>query len=148
MSEWQICQRVRISMVKEEGIKYEAVRMPNDAVDISRRVIGDSDRELVVVLCLDAKNQINAVNIAGMGSLNNAVVHPREIYKPAILSNASGIIFVHNHPSGDVKPSEDDRKTTERIKKAGDILGIPLVDSIVIGDDGAYYSFKSEGELL
>ena len=147
MSEWKICQRVRISMVKEKKMKYEAVSMPTDAVDISKRVIGDSDRELVVVLCLDAKNQINAVNIAGMGSLNNAVVHPREIFKPAILSNASGIIFVHNHPSGDVKPSEDDRKTTERIKKAGDILGIPLVDSIVIGDNGAFYSFKNEGTL-
>lgn len=147
MSEWKTCQKVKISMVKEEDMKYEKVKFPSDAVDIARRVIGDADREFVVVMCLSSANDINAVNIAGIGSLSSAIVHPREIFKPAILSNAAHIIFVHNHPGGNAVPSDEDRKATERIKKAGELLDIPLVDSIILGDDGAYYSFNDEGEL-
>ena len=142
-----ICQKVRIAMVKEESIEYDRVKFPYDAVEISRKVIGDADRELILVLCLDGKNQINAVNVAGMGSLNGATVHPREIFKPAILANSNSIIFVHNHPSGDVEPSEEDRRTTDRLKDAGEILGIPLIDSLIIGDPGKFYSFNGEGEL-
>ena len=148
MSDWKICQRVKISMVKEGDMKYDAVKFPNDAVNIARRVIGNADREMIVVLCLSQSNDINAVNIAGVGSLSSAVVHPREIFKPAILSNAAHIIFVHNHPGGRVVPSEDDKKATNVIKKAGEVLDIPLVDSIIIGDDDAYYSFRNEGELM
>jgi DNA repair proteins len=134
-------------MVKEEGIKYEKVSMPKDAAEISRNVIGDTDRELILVLCLDAKSQINAVNVAGIGSLNSAVVHPREIFKPAILGNADKIIFVHNHPTGDTTPGEEDRKATAMLKKAGEVLNIPLIDSLIIGDNGTYYSFANEKEL-
>ena len=143
----KVCQKVRIAMVKEEGITYESVKFPHDAVEISRKVIGDADRELVLVLCLDGKNQINAVNVAGMGSLSGATVHPREVFKPAILANSNAIIFVHNHPSGNVTPSEEDRRTTDRLKDAGEVLGIPLIDSLIIGDGEAFYSFQGEGAL-
>ena len=147
MTEWTTCQKVRVAMVKEADIKYKKASTPKDAVEISRKVIGDADRELILVICLDAKNQINAINVAGMGSVSCAVVHPREIFKPVILSNAERIIFVHNHPTGDTTPGKDDRETTEMLKKAGKVLDIPLIDSLIIGDDGAYYSFANAGEL-
>jgi len=147
MTEWITCQKVRVAMVKEAEIKYEKAGTPKDAAEISRKVIGDADRELILVLCLDAKNQINAVNVAGMGSASCAVVHPREVFKPAILNNSEKIIFVHNHPTGDTTPGKEDRETTDMLKKAGEVLRIPLVDSIIIGDDGTFYSFNDEGEL-
>jgi len=147
MTEWTTCQKVRVTMVKEEGIKYEKVSMPKDAAEISKNVIGNTDRELILVLCLDAKSQINAVNVVGMGSLTCAVVHPREVFKPAILSNSEKIILVHNHPTGDTTPGKDDRETTGKLKKAGEVLGIPLIDSLIIGDNGTYYSFANAREL-
>ena len=80
------------------------------------------------------------------GPLTSAVVHPREIYAPAIVNHAARIIVAHNHPSGDPYPSTEDRKLTEALREAGEVIGIPLLDHVVIGD-GNYYSFKEHAEL-
>ena len=102
------------------------------------------DREIFWSLYLDARNQISGVEEVALGILNAALVHPREIYKGAILSNASGLIMVHNHPSGNVEPSREDLEVTERLRKAGDLLGIKLLDHIIIGYQG-YRSLKESG---
>ncbi len=81
-----------------------------------------------------------------VGSLDSAVVHPREVFKPAILSNAAALIFGHNHPSGDPAPSSEDRAMTARLVECGKLLGIQVLDHIIVGD-GRHYSFADDGAL-
>ena len=92
---------------------------------------------------IDTKNQPTSINICSRGSLNSCIVHPREVFKPAILSNASSIILGHNHPSGVTTPSQEDINLTKRLQEAGTILGIEVIDHIIIGDEG-YCSFKEK----
>ena len=102
------------------------------------------DREQFLVCCLDAKHAIIGVNIVSIGSLTLSIVHPREVFKPAILLNSCGIIAAHNHPSGDPTPSAEDRTLTARLRQAGELIGIALLDHIVLGDD-RIYSFADQG---
>ena len=106
----------------------------------------ESDKERFYSLLLDAKNKVIAVDFVSQGTLDSAAVHPREVYKPAIISSASSVIFVHAHPSGDPKPSESDREITKTLKNAGEIMGIRVLDHIIIGA-GAYDSFADTGKL-
>lgn len=105
------------------------------------------DREEVVCLCLDTKGKITAINSVSVGTLNQSFIHPREIFKGAILSNCASIIIAHNHPSGDPSPSPEDRIMTDKIKNAGQLMGIPLLDSLILGEDQQYYSFADHHEL-
>jgi DNA repair protein RadC len=101
-----------------------------------------------VVLLLSPKNNVIGVNTVSVGSLTASVVHPRECFKPAILSNAAAIILAHNHPSGQPRPSQEDRVLTVRLVAAGKLLGISVLDHVIIGDGtSAYFSFADEGLL-
>ena len=142
-------QIVSIKMVKEKNLEYGDIQIssPKDCANIFKKFIEDYDREALVVLTLDTKNKINSITVASLGSLNSSIVHPREIFKTAILSNASSIIIGHNHPSGDCTPSKEDIKITKRLRECGDILGIELIDHIIIGDNNKYLSFKEKGLL-
>jgi len=82
-----------------------------------------------------------------IGSLDASIVHPREVYKVAILANSSSIIVCHNHPSGDPTPSREDINVTKMLKEAGELLGIPVLDHIIVGSEGAYYSLKERGDM-
>lgn len=137
---------VSIKMVKESSILYDIrrIKAPKDAVELGKRFLEESDREQLLVCCLDAKNQPTALNVVSVGNLNSSLVHPREVFKPAILSNSASIILFHNHPSGDPAPSKEDTNITERLKECGDILGIKLIDHIIIGDN-SYCSLKEKG---
>ena len=106
----------------------------------------DVAQERFILLCLNVKNKLVNYSIISQGSLSSSIVHPREVLKPAILSNAASVIFVHNHPSGDSDPSMDDIEITGRLKKAFDICGISVLDHIIIGNN-EYYSFKNKGLL-
>ncbi len=103
-------------------------------------------RERFVVLLLDSKNQLLKCQQVSEGSLNSAVVHPREVFAPAMLHSAACVLAAHNHPSGDPAPSLEDRKLTEALKASGAVMGIPLLDHIIIGD-GRYFSFRENGYL-
>jgi DNA repair protein RadC len=105
-----------------------------------------ADREEFVALLLDGKNRLLGFNVVSVGSLTASLVHPREVYKPAILANAAALIVIHNHPSGDPTPSAEDVAITTRLRQAGELLGIGLLDHVVIGD-GRYVSFADEGLL-
>lgn len=141
------CNQVRIEMVKEKTVKYkEQISTAERAAGILKTVIGNTDRETAVVLCLDAKNKINAVNIVSVGIVDATLTHPREVFKAAILSNSTGIIFAHNHPSGDTTPSIQDKEITKQLIAAGKILGINLLDSIILGD--GFYSLRDEKSEL
>jgi len=100
-----------------------------------------------VVLLLSQKNRVIGIHTVSIGSLTASVVQPRETFKAAILANAAAIICGHNHPSGDCQPSKEDRAITQRLKEAGALLGIHLLDHVIVGGDGKYFSFADENML-
>jgi DNA repair protein RadC len=122
------------------------LRTSQDAADLFRRYLGPVDREHFIVALLDRKNRVIGINTVAIGSLTASVVHPREVMKPAILSNAAAIILCHNHPSGDPQPSQEDRVLTQRLVEAGKLLGISVLDHLIIGDGTqAYVSCAEQG---
>lgn len=135
---------VSLKLIKENSVLYEIriIRSPYDAYKLIKNFLIDSDREKFVVACLDTKNQPVNISVVSIGSVNSAIVHPREVFKVAMLSNASKIICFHNHPSGNPKCSKEDENITNRLKECGEILGIELVDHIIVGDNDTYFSFK------
>ena len=98
------------------------------------------------VMLLSTKNRVNAIQEVSVGTLNSSVVHPREIFKAAILSNAASLILVHNHPSGDPTPSPEDVDLTKKLVDAGKLLNIPVLDHVVMGDR-RYASLKERGMI-
>jgi len=120
------------------------IRDSTRAATILRPLFHGLDREQFLVACLDAKHAIIGVNVVSIGSLTLSIVHPREVFKPAILLNAHALIAAHNHPSGDPTPSTEDRVLTARLRQAGELIGIALLDHIILGDD-RIYSFADFG---
>ena len=107
----------------------------------------ETDREGFWVILLDGRNRVVGINLIALGSLTSALIHPRETYKGAILANAAALILLHNHPSGDPTPSAEDVSLTRRLSEVGELLGIRVLDSIVIGENGAFRSLAEEGYL-
>ncbi len=140
---------VSLRMAKEGSFLYEVRRIssPTEAAGLGRKFLEEADREQVIVCCLDTKNQPVSMNIVSIGTINSSLVHPREVFKTAILSNAASIILFHNHPSGDPEPSVEDTTITKRIKEAGTLMGIELLDHVIIGSEGRFYSMKEQGVL-
>lgn len=141
---------VSIKLVKETSFLYaqRKISSPSDAADIVKNFLEDSDREKFLVVCLNTKNEPTCFNIVSIGTLNSSLVHPREVFKTAILSNSNSIILVHNHPSGgDPDPSREDGEVTQRLLEAGKILGIEVIDHIIIGSNSRFMSFKEKGLL-
>ena len=118
------------------------INSPGDVNKIIQSYLNGVDREHFVIVLLNRKNGIIGINTVSVGDLSSSIVHPREVFKPAIVAGAASIILAHNHPSGDPKPSLVDVRVTKRIKEAGDILGIEVLDHIIIGD-GCYESLKA-----
>ena len=139
---------ISLKMVKEKSLLYSNrnVRSPQDGAELFREFLGEVDREHFLVMCLNTKNEPTHLNICHIGSLNASIVHPREVLKPAILSNAASIMVCHNHPSGECTPSPEDIAVTERLKEAGVIIGIELLDHIILGG-GGFVSLKEKGYL-
>lgn len=137
---------VGVRLVRESTIfEDKRVTGPREAAELVKEYMQDLDREQTAVLNLNAKGGIINVSIISQGSLTESIITPRELFKSCILSNAAGFIFFHNHPSGDVTPSSDDFKTTERLRDAGKLLGIKMMDHIIVGAlNGSYYSFADE----
>jgi len=137
---------VRVALVRERIVvsALRVIRSPEDAATVLREVIGDYDRETFTELLLDAKNRVVAIHIASIGSLDSAPVHPREIFKAAILANARVVILGHNHPSGDPEPSQHDVHVTRQLTEAGRLLGVPVLDHIIVGD-GVHVSLRARG---
>lgn len=140
---------VSLKLVKESSVLYETRKISNpyDAYRLAKNFLADSDGEKFVVICLDTKNQPVSIEIVSIGTINSAMVHPREVFKVAILSNASKIICFHNHPSGSTDFSKEYEVITNRLQKCGEILGIELVDHIVVGYDDKYFSFKENFKI-
>ena len=120
------------------------VRSPRDVSGLVMEDMRYLDREQFRIVLLDAKNHVLGVRIVSVGSLSSSIVHPREIFKEAIARSAAAIILVHNHPSGDPTPSQEDLEVTRRLVEAGRLLGIEVLDHVVVGDN-RYVSFKEKG---
>jgi DNA repair protein RadC len=104
----------------------------------------DRERERFVALCLNTRNELISEVIVSVGSLSASIVHPREVFKPAMACSAASLVIAHNHPSGDPSPSREDREVTRVLAEAGQLLDIPLHDHVIVGAD-SYFSFKDSG---
>ena len=138
---------VSVKLVRDSSVMYpqRTINNPSDVAHLIRPFLENEDREVFLVVCVDTKHQPTAINVVSIGTINSTFSHPREIFKAAILSNTSGIILAHNHPSGLPHPSRDDEAITKRIVEAGRIIGIDVLDHIIIGANNSYTSFKERG---
>lgn len=138
---------IRTIIVKERSILYGArkINTPALAAGLARELFINADREMLVVASLDSKCNPLSLEIAAVGNVNSCLVSPREIFKSAIISNAAHIMIFHNHLSGDCTPSIEDISVTKRLIEVGTLLGIPLLDHIIIGDNTSYLSIREGG---
>src|SRR5215467_11457224 len=139
----------RVTLVREGKMPtYESrIRSSASAYTVLQEYLDGVDREHFVVMLLDQKNSAIGLHTVSIGSLTASIVAPREVFKVAILANCANILIAHNHPSGDCQPSKEDRAITQRLKEAGALLGINVLDHLVIGAEGRYFSFADEGLL-
>jgi DNA repair protein RadC len=119
---------------------------PSEVVGFFYAELADSKVEKFITVFLNTKNEVINWEVISIGSLNASIVHPREVFNRAIKRNAASLIAVHNHPSGHIDPSKEDVNITKRLFEAGQLIGIPLIDHIIIGKE-KYYSFKEENQL-
>ena len=141
--------RYRVMLVKESEetfTSYPRFQNSRDLFESFREEFTVLDREFFFMITLDSKNRTIGYHTISMGSLSSSVVHPREVFKPAILENSAAVIFLHNHPSGDPAPSREDRECTNRLTAAAKILGIRVLDHIILGES-EYFSFADAGIL-
>lgn len=139
---------VSVRLVEDPPLySKEKITSPEDVLKVLGKELRQYDRELLCVLNLGAKGSVINMNIVSMGTLTSSLVHPREVFKSAVLSNAAQIILVHNHPSGDCEPSEEDKDITQWLVKCGKLLDIPVKDHVIVSRD-AFYSFKKTGLML
>ena len=127
---------------KYRGKLPREIRGPDDVVALVGRALKREQREHFVVILLNARHEAMAVETVSIGSLNASIVHPREVFKPALLASAASVILVHSHPSGDPEPSEEDLSITKRLVEVGELLGIGVLDHVIVASRGIV-SFRS-----
>jgi DNA repair protein RadC len=133
----------RIGQVRNPG--RPVISSPADVERLLRGRIANLDRENFVVVLLNTKNEVIETSTVSVGTLGASLVHPREVFKPAVRASAASVILAHNHPSGKVEPSREDREITRRLGEAAGILGIEVLDHVIVGD--GYFSMKEHGML-
>lgn len=142
----------KVIQVKEASFNYptldKRIRTPQDVYRILRDVLKlhEEASEKFGIVNLNTKNAVTGIHIISQGTLDATLVHPREVYKAAMLNNASSIILFHNHPSQEVVASNEDIMMTKRLKEAGDLLGISVLDHIIVGDE-RFCSLKELGMM-
>ena len=140
---------IRASLVREGRTTYSRPKLNQkirSAEDVYRHLTEycDLDREHFIELTLDGASRIINTRVISIGTLNQSLVHPREVFKPAIMDGAAGIILAHNHPSGQLEASIEDKRVTKRLKEVGKLMGIELLDHVILTVDG-YLSLRDEG---
>jgi DNA repair protein RadC len=142
---------VTVSLVREPGVTLATrpqMKAPAETARILAEYIGDRDRETFVVALLSVRHRVLALNnIVSVGCATQALVHPREVFKPAILAGASAVVVAHNHPSGDPEPSAEDLALTRRLTAAGTLLGIEVLDHVILGELGRFVSLKERRDV-
>lgn len=139
---------VRELTVKYRGNKgqsFDPIRFPDDAAKLLRRVLPDNVREHFVALFLDSRHQVVGYFVVATGTASSCPVGAREVFQAALVAGATALIVAHNHPAGDVTPSPEDRGVTRRLREAGELLAIPVLDHLIIGADRHYSFRETEG---
>lgn len=139
----------KLAVIKEEKKRYSLepiIQSPSDAAHAFQAIfeLESAAEEIFCALFLNTKNKIIGAAEISHGTLNASVVHPRELFKRALFHNAASIIIGHNHPSGNPTPSQEDIDIFVKLKEAGKLLEIPVLDQIIIGEDGNYYNFSNK----
>lgn len=144
--------KYRVQLVREEKTEYRdgALQSPKAVAEAMNAIFNMDAQpmEIFTMIALDIKKKPVGCFLISQGSLDATVVHPREVFQRALMVNAHSIIIAHNHPSGEVTPSYNDVNLTRRLKDAGKIMDIELIDHLIIGENGKFYSFGEEGCVL
>ena len=142
LAAFELAKRLADSKMEYQGV----VNSPRDAAQMVLRELSLEDKEHFMIIMLNTKHRVIAKKVISIGHLHASLVHPREMFKEAIKRSSAAVILVHNHPSGDLTPSQDDLTTTDRLREVGEILGIEVLDHIIVGDN-RYLSFREQGLL-
>lgn len=140
-----------LELVRESAKVYEVdrtIRSPEDVMDMATHVLklDNKTQEHFIVLALSANNQVIGVHTVHIGTVNACIVHPRDVYQRLLLNNATSYVAIHNHPSGDPSPSEEDKMVTKRLVEAGKLIGIQCLDHIIVGHERCL-SLKEKGYM-
>ncbi len=138
----------RIALVREPGVKLAErpqIRVAAEAAPLLAQYIGETDREVFAVALLTIRRRVLGLHTVSVGCLTSSLVHPREVFKPAILAGSAALLLAHNHPSGDPEPSADDIALTRRLIAAGQLLGIEVLDHLILGEAGRFVSLRERG---
>ena len=140
---------VKIQMVRDGSIEYgkKPISKPQELADLGLKLLKNADREMFILVCLNAKNFINCIHLVSIGTLDRVVISGREVLKAALMANAASVAFIHNHPSGDPKPSQEDISLTRKLEKCADLFEIRVLDHVIVADDGHYASFLEKNIL-
>ena len=125
----------RTSRLESKGFKVK-IKNAEDVYNYFKDTLANKNKEHFIALFLDTKNRIIGEEVVSVGTLNSSIIHPREVFSSAIKASASSVVIVHNHPSGECVPSEEDKEVTKMLCDAGEILGIKVLDHVIIGKDG------------
>ena len=139
--------RYRLRRLSGWSVPLAPLKVPLDAARIFVTLLRDEVVEVGGLLCLSSRHHVIAYHELSRGTVDATIMHPRDIFKIALLANTSAVILGHNHPSGDVTPSPDDLAITKRIASCGELMGIQLADHVIVSADGTYLSFKESGRL-
>lgn len=133
-------------LVRETGPEDLDGRLsgPSDAARATATLLAEADREHLLAFYLDAQHRIIGYHTVSVGTLDASLIHPREVFKAAILASSAAVIVAHNHPSGDPTPSPEDRAVTRQLEEAGRMIGIPLLDHVVVGTEGRWQSVNAD----
>ena len=131
--------------------KHQKVTSPQSLANVLQAILDneseiDKQKEHLWTIGLNTKNVVQYVELVSLGILDASLVHPREVFRLAVSKGVSSIVVGHNHPSGDITPSKEDLAVTKRLREAGQVLGIPVLDHVIIGQ-GSFYSFAEAQEL-
>jgi DNA repair protein RadC len=140
----KVCYELARRLQMNKAANIQIVKSPQDVAGLIMHEMRYLKKEVFRIILLNTKNHILSIEDISIGSLNSSIVHPREVYASAVKRSASGLIAVHNHPSGDPTPSQEDISTTNRLVQAGEGIGIKLLDHVIIGD-GKFISLKEKG---
>lgn len=138
---------VNVRLVREPSLySAEPIKTPEDVLNAVANELKQYDREVFAIINLKTNGQIINLNVCSVGTLSASLISPREVFKSSILSNAAAFIAIHNHPSGNITPSAEDKEVTERLMACGEFLDIKMLDHIIVaGETGKMLSMKSEG---
>ena len=140
---WRVAAAFALArrLATQGGLDRPAIRGPADVQAVLGPQLRGELRESFHVLLLDGKHRLRGQHVVSIGSLSTSIVHPREVFRPAVRAGAAAILCAHNHPSGDPEPSQEDLAVTQRLEQAGKLLGIPLLDHVVLGE-GRWISLR------